>query len=62
MNMTELVPFLDTKLYIEDGKITTDLYRKPTDVPTSIILLLSTYLYITTCLIHLLTDLYDIAV
>ena len=22
---------LDTKLYIKDGKITTDLYRKPTD-------------------------------
>ena len=60
--MTELVPFLDTKLYIEDGKITTDPYRKPTDVPTSIILPPSTYLYITTCLIHLLTDLYDIAV
>ena len=25
------IPFLDTKLYIEDGKITTDLYIKPTD-------------------------------
>ena len=28
---TKSIPFLDTKLYIEDGKITTDLYRKPTD-------------------------------
>lgn len=28
---TKFVPFLDTKLYIEDGKITTDLYRKETD-------------------------------
>ena len=60
--MTELVPFLDTKLYIEDGKITTDLYRKPTDVPTSIIMPPSTYLYIPTYLIHLLKELYEIAV
>jgi len=28
---TKSIPFLDTKLYIEDGRITTDLYRKPTD-------------------------------
>ena len=28
---TRSIPFLDTKLYIKDGKITTDLYRKPTN-------------------------------
>ena len=28
---TKSIPFLDTKLYIEDGKITKDPYRKPTD-------------------------------
>jgi len=28
---TKSIPFLDTKLYIKDGKFTTDLYRKPTD-------------------------------
>ena len=28
---TKSISFLDSKLYIEDGKITIDLYRKPTD-------------------------------
>ena len=31
IHRTKSIPFLDTKLYIEDGKITTDLYREPTD-------------------------------
>ena len=30
-NRTKSIHFLDTKLYVENGKITTDLYRKPTD-------------------------------
>ena len=29
-NRTKSIHFLDTKLYVENGKITTDLYRKPT--------------------------------
>ena len=28
---TKIIPFIATKLYIEDGKIKTDLNRKPTD-------------------------------
>ena len=41
---TKSIPISDTKLYIEDGKITTDLYRKPMYVPTSIILTPNSYL------------------
>lgn len=29
--LTEMTPFLDTLLYIQDGQIIRDLYRKPTD-------------------------------
>ena len=55
---TKSIPFLDTKLYIEDRKITTDLYRKPTDRCICIYFHhLATHL--TTYLIHLHTELYE---
>ena len=57
---TKSIPFLDTKLYIEDRKITTDLYRKPTDRCICIYFHhLATHL--TTYLFHLHTELYEFA-